>query len=204
MTTLAEPTTTPPTTTSRPVVIGLDTAIGSASSSGTGIASSNGWCESVGYTDKKRPFTKLPHPERLNALIQLAARIRLAIGTPDLVVMETPSLASMGGGAHERAWLWWELYRHLVQHDIPVGLMAPTQRMLYAAGKGNAAKAVVVDAVARRWPDWTTHGDDNQADAVVLMAAGLDWAGHPLADMPKVNRAAIDKAVWPELNEVTR
>lgn len=198
MTTLLEPAEAPPAPSRPPVVIGLDTAIGSASSSGTGIASSNGWCESVGYTDKKRPFTKLPHAERLTALTQLAARIRLTIGAPDLVVMETPSLASMGGGAHERAWLWWETYRHLVRHDIPVGLMAPSQRMLYATGKGNSGKAVVVDAVARRWPAWTTDGDDNQADAVVLMAAGLDWAGYPAADVPKTHRAALDKATWPE------
>lgn len=181
-----------------PTIIGLDTAIGSATSSGTGIASSQGWCESVGYADKKNPFSKLPHRNRLNALTGLANRITLAIGRPDLVVMELPAPSRAGGGAHERAWLWWELYRWLDRHDIPVGLMTPNQRMLYAAGKGTASKNVVVDAVARRWPAWSTGGDDNLADAVVLMAAGMDWWGCPVAAVPKAHRVAVERAVWPE------
>jgi hypothetical protein len=184
-----------------PVVIGLDTALGSASSSGTGIASSAGWCESVGYPDRKRKdraFSSLPHPERLTELTQLAGRITLTLGTPDLVVMELPALSRSGGGTHERGWLWWELYRWLNRHDIPVGLLTPNQRALYATGKGNAGKAAVIDAQARRWPDWETGGDDNLADAIVLMAAGRDWTGHPICPVPKVNRAAVDKAVWPE------
>lgn len=56
-----------------------------------------------------------------------------------------------------------------------------------------------ITAVSRRWPDWTTEGNDNAADAVVLMAAGRDWLGAPITDMPKTHRAALDKAVWPTL-----
>lgn len=186
---------TPPPT--KPVVVGLDTALGSASSSGTGIASSAGWCEAVGYRNAKKPLTGLPHPQRLTELEQLARRIVLTVKFPTLVVMELPALSRAGGGTHERAWLWWELYRQLTRSDIPVALMAPNQRALYATGKGNAGKTAVVDAVARRWPDWSTGGDDNMADAVTLMAAGMDWLGSPLAKMPAVNRAAIEKALWP-------
>ncbi|MHA6764783.1 hypothetical protein [Streptacidiphilus sp. PAMC 29251] len=191
MTDLLAPETT--ATTTGPTVIGLDTSL-----TATGIASSNGWCETVGYTDKKNPLTKLPHRQRLEAMTVLLGQVLLVVGHPDLVVLEAPSFASLGGGGHERAWLWWELYRTLTGRSIPVGLMAPSLRMLYATGKGSATKNVVVDAVARRWPDWATGGDDNQADAVVLMAAGRDWAGHPITDMPKPNRAAVERAVWPE------
>lgn len=183
-----------------PVVIGLDTALGSASSSGTGIASSTGWCEAIGYPDRKkkdRAISGLPHKERLNELTQLVGRITLTIGTPDLVVMELPALSRSGGGTHERGWLWWELYRWLTHHSIPVGLMTPNQRALYATGRGNADKGAVINAQARKWPAWDTGGDDNLADAIVLMAAGRDWAGHPICPVPKVNRAAVDKAVWP-------
>jgi hypothetical protein len=188
-------------TTTPPVVIGLDTALGSMDSTGTGIASSLGWCESVGYPDRKKKnlaFSSLPHPRRLNALTQLANEITLTIGTPDLVVLELPAPSRAGGGSHERAWLWWELYRRLTRADIPVGLMTPNHRMLYATGKGAASKSAVVDAVARRWPDWQTAGDDNLADAVVLMAAGRDWLGRPIVTVPKANRAAVEKATWPE------
>jgi hypothetical protein len=31
----------------------------------------------------------------------------------------------------------------------------------------------------------------------------LDALGHPLFDMPKTNRAAIDKVTWPTLTEAT-
>lgn len=185
-----------------PVVIGLDTAIGSASSSGTGIASSRGWCESVGYPDRKKKdkaFSTLPHPERLTHLTQLAARITLTIGTPDLVVMELPAPSRAGGGSHERAWLWWELYRWLGRHDIPVGLLTPNQRAKYATGRGNAGKPAVVDAQARRWPAWETDGDDNLCDAVVLMAAGRDWLGHPVGTVPQGQRSVLDRIDWPEV-----
>ncbi|MGE7437533.1 hypothetical protein [Kitasatospora sp. NPDC001175] len=188
-----------------PVVVGLDTAIGSYDSTGTGIASSNGWCDSVGYPDRrnrKRTFSSLPHPQRLAALTDLASRIVLAVGKPDMVVMETPALSRTGGSSHERAWLWWEVYRRLTNSEIPIGLMDPKGRMLYATGKGAAAKAAVVDAVARRWPAWETAGDDNLADAIVLMAAGRDWLGHPIADMPKAHRVALDKVVWPDCRAV--
>jgi crossover junction endodeoxyribonuclease RuvC len=192
----------------QPTVVGLDTAIGSASSSGTGIASSTGWSEAVGYPDRKkkgREFSKLPHLERLAALRQLRNRITLVIGRPDLVVMELPAPSRAGGGSHERAWLWWELYDWFEAHDLPVGLLTPNQRALYATGKGNASKQAVVDAQARRWPDWHTEGDDNLADAVVLMAAGMDRLDHPIAPMPAVNRVALDRANWPdEIDILTR
>ncbi|MCX4751721.1 hypothetical protein OG455_41840 [Kitasatospora sp. NBC_01287] len=192
----------PPHIVDSPSVIGLDTAIGSASSTGTGIASSLGWCESVGYPDRKkrgREFSNLPHVERMRELVNLRDRITNEIGCPDLVVLELPAPSRTGGGSHERAWLWWEMYRWLNSSYIPVALLTPNQRALYATGKGNAPKTAVVDAVARRWTAWSTGGDDNLADAVVLMAAGRDYLGHPIADMPKANRAALDKAVWPHM-----
>lgn len=202
MTTLAYLPPPPTATAVTPVVVGVDPAIGSASSTGTGIASSNGWCDSVGYPDRKkkgRELTKLPHRERVRELVQLRDRITATIGCPDLVAMELPAPSRSGGGSHERAWLWWEIYRWAQSSYLPVALLTPNQRALYATGKGNADKKAVVDAQARRWPEWTTGGDDNLADAIVLMAAGRDWLGHPLVVMPKSHRAALDKAIWPEM-----
>lgn len=190
---------TPPpnTITTAPTVIGLDTSL-----TGTGIASSRGWCHVIGYTrtrTKDPGITQLPHPARLTAMKGVRDQVLTTIGRPDLVVLELPAPSRSGGGAHERAWLWWECYDRLTQADIPIALMSTGQRALYATGKGNASKNAVVDAVARRWPAWTTEGDDNAADAVTLMAAGRDWAGHPIAPMPKTHRAAIAKALWPDL-----
>lgn len=185
-----------------PTVIGVDTSL-----TATGLASSRGWCEVIGY---KRPrakdpgITQLPHTERLNAMEIVLDHVLTHIGTPDLAVMELPAPSRSGGGAHERGWLWWEIYRYLVRHDIPVGLMSVNHRMQYATGKGQATKNLIVDAVARRWPTWPTAGDDNAADAVVLMAAGRDWLGAPITDMPKTHRSALDKATWPTLPGAAR
>lgn len=191
-----------PAALAEPTVIGLDTSL-----TATGIASSRGWCEVIGY---KRPrskdpgITQLPHPERLTAMKDLLAQVRKAIGCPDLAVMELPAPSRSGGGAHERGWFWWEIYHYLVSSYIPVGLMTPNHRMQYATGKGAATKNLIVDSVARRFPAWPTEGDDNAADAVILMAAGRDWLGQPITDMPKTHRAALDKAVWPTLPGATR
>ncbi|MCX4911879.1 hypothetical protein [Streptomyces sp. NBC_00878] len=184
-----------------PVVIGLDTSL-----TGTGIASSNGWCEVIGYKKartKDPGITQLPHPERLTAMRTLVKDICNAIGNPDLAVIELPAPSRSGGGAHERGWLWWQIYNHLDYREIPIGLMSVNHRMQYATGKGQATKNLIVDSVARRFPDWPTAGDDNAADAVILMAAGRDWLGAPITDMPKTHRAALDKATWPTLPGAT-
>ncbi|MFF1358701.1 hypothetical protein [Streptomyces sp. NPDC058297] len=187
--------------TSPPVVVGIDPSL-----TGTGIASSNGWVDVTGY---KRPrakdpgITQLPHGERIAAMRNILDAVYYAIGAPDLVVMELPAPSRSGGGAHERGWLWWQLYSRLDTAGFPVGLLTPNQRALYATGKGTAAKGAVIDQISRRFPAWTTDGNDNAADAVALMAAGRDWLGHPLAELPKTHRAAIDKAVWPTLPGAT-
>ena len=200
--TITQPDTPAPTTGhAPPIVIGIDPSL-----TGTGIASSNGWVEVSGYTktrSKDPGITQLPHPERLAAMRDLLAQIRKAIGCPTLAVMELPAPSRSGGGAHERGWLWWEIYHYLTASYLPVGLLTPNARALYATGKGNAAKGAVIDAVSRRWPAWTTEGNDNAADAVTLMAAGRDWLGTPLTDMPKTHRAALDKATWPTLPGAT-
>ena len=195
MTALApEPT---PTVHAPPVVIGIDPSL-----TGTGIASSRGWVEVIGYKRaraKDPGITQLPHAERAEAMRQLLDQVLEAIGSPDLAVIELPAVSRAGGGAHERGWFWWQLHNHLHNRHIPIGLLAPNARALYATGKGNAPKNLVVDAIARRFPAWTTEGNDNAADAVALMAAGRDWLGHPITDMPKTHRTALDKATWPTL-----
>ena len=180
-----------------PLVVVIDPSL-----TGTGLASTDGWCNVIGYkkTRAKDPgITQLPHPERVRAMRSLALQVLESIHLPDLAVMELPAVSRSGGGAHERGWFWWHLYSELTRYEVPVALMAPNARALYATGKGTAAKGAVIDAVTRRFPDWATEGNDNAADAVALMAAGRDWLGTPITDMPKTHRAALDKAVWPTL-----
>lgn len=199
--TLTAPTPALPGTT-QPVVVGVDPSL-----TGTGIASSTGWVEVIGYKKQRAKdpgITQLPHDERIRAMRKLAHQVLESVHLPNLAVIELPAVSRSGGGAHERGWFWWHLYSELTRYEVPVALMAPNARALYATGKGNAAKGAVIDAVTRRFPDWATEGNDNAADAVTLMAAGRDWLGHPITDMPKTHRAALDKATWPTLPGATR
>ncbi|MEU8136062.1 hypothetical protein [Streptodolium elevatio] len=118
---------------------------------------------------------------------------------PDLIVVEGPSYGSKGAGTWDRGGLWWLAYDSLHQY-APIAVVSPSQRMLYATGKGAASKEKVVDAVARRWPDIKTDADNNRVDAAVLALIGLDHLGHAPVAMPATHRAALDKVAWPALD----
>lgn len=173
-----------------PRIVGVDISL-----TATGIASSLGWTRKVGRSN----VTKAPLLVRVAQVAELADSIVMHIGTPDLVVIEAPSFGSFtgGGGTLERSALWWKVVERIVGRDIPLAEVAPSQRAKYATGRGQATKSAVVDAVARRWPQFATHGDDNLADAAVLAAMGADHIGHPLCEVPKTHRAALEKVRWP-------
>lgn len=189
---MSTPTTAAPTTgaAAPPRVLGLDISL-----TGTGIACSAGWCEAIGLTG----VTTKPLGQRDAIIANLAHDIAQYVGpATDLVVIEMPAYSRSGGGSHERSGLWWRVVHHLLAWDIPVVEANQGHRCVYATGKFKAKKTEVVDAVARRWPDWQTHGDDNAADAVVLMAMGMDALGHPIATVPDKHRAALAKVTWPK------
>ena len=171
-------------------VIGLDISL-----TGTGIACSAGWCDAIGLNG----VTTKSLVERDAIIVNLSYDIAQHVGPEThLVVIEMPAYSRSGGGTHERSGLWWRVVHHLVAWEIPVVEVNTGHRGTYATGKWNPKKTEVVDAVARRWPAWQTHGDDNAADAVVLMAMGLDAMGHPLATVPAKHRAALTKVAWPQ------
>jgi Holliday junction resolvasome RuvABC endonuclease subunit len=170
-------------------VIGLDLSL-----TGSGVASSNGWCERVGITD----VTTRSLGERIVAVDHIANQVLALVGRATLVCLEVPAFSRAGGGALERGALWWLVARSLRNREIPVAEIFNQHRMRYATGKGSASKGAIVDAVARRWPQFETGGDDNLADAAVLAAMGADWLGHPLAPMPATHRRALDGVKWPD------
>lgn len=174
----------------KPNVVGLDLSL-----TASGVASSAGWCKVVG----KDGVTTLPLLDRLRIVDHLTFSILDLVGTPDLVVVEVPAFSRASTGALERSALWWNVAHALAGREVPLAEVFNNTRMRYATGRGTASKSMVVDAVARRWPMYTTGGDDNLADAVVLCAMGMDHLGHPLAAMPATHRAALGAVVWPEL-----
>lgn len=173
-----------------PRVIGLDLSL-----TATGLASSLGWCMTLGAKD----ITKLPAWDRADALDALAEEILLQAGDPTLVLIEQVDTARAYGGASERAGLFWYVARRLRTRAIPFAEVPSGVLKTYALGKGQGSKGAVIDAVARRWPEYDTGGDDNMCDATVLAAMGADYLGQPLAPMPVTHRRALAKVHWPEV-----
>lgn len=83
----------------------------------------------------------------------------------DLVVIEAPSFGSKFGNPHERAGLWWDIYRMFWLREIPIETLAPKSRAKYIAGSGNAGKEEVLEAARERWGEIENH---DIADAVGL------------------------------------
>lgn len=113
----------------------------------------------------------------------------------DLVVVEGLAFASETGKAHDRAGLWWLVRDRLDLLRRPVAVVPPATLKVYGTGRGNAGKTMVVAAVVQRWR--VVPADDNQADATVLAAMGMDHLGCPPASVPQSHRRALEKVVWP-------
>lgn len=165
---------------STPHVVGLDLSLTS-----TGYAGPGG-------TGRIRSAVN-GHPR----LAFLLDRIGEITAPAELVVVEGPSYGSKGATYHQLAGLWWLVAHDLWTAGLPYAVVSPQARAKYATGRGNANKDAVLLAVERRFP-WAAVSGNDQADALVLMAMGLDRLGHPLADLPAVNRTALDKVAWPE------
>lgn len=187
MTTIKTPaaglTTRPAAGTNRPLVIGLDLSLTSS-----GIAGE-------GWTDHIR--TKTRGDFRLN---YLAGQIGDFIKQADLVVMEGPSYGHAALAGHEdMAGLRCLVRVFCHRRRIPYAVIAPSSLKLYATGYGKAAKGEIRSAVADRYGIHTEGSARyDEADAYVAMAAGMDWLGYRLADVPDRCAAALDKVTWPE------
>ncbi|MFI6477387.1 hypothetical protein ACIBH1_05605 [Nonomuraea sp. NPDC050663] len=122
----------------------------------------------------------------------------------NLVAVEGPSYGSgttsRQAGHHERAGLWWHITYRLWRNEIPFAVIPPASLKKYIAGRGNASKDEVLLATARRYPSVAVK-DNNQADALVMLAMTLDHLGRPLAVVPATHRGALDGVTWPEARQ---
>jgi len=122
---------------------------------------------------------------------------------PQLVVIEDIYQGLKGATALQLAGLH-TLVRHwLWLRGVPYVLVNNTWLKQYALGKGSGpdtGKDAVLLAVERRYGLLAVVGDNNQADALVLLAMALDHYGHPLAPVAAKHRAALAKVRdWPAL-----
>lgn len=94
---------------------------------------------------------------------------------PDALVLEAP-----GGGINGRSLIHAAGLRGVAlawasEHAIPVASVAPNTLKLWASGSGRADKPAMIAAARRLYPAWRGE-DDNEADALCLLAWGLEQA----------------------------
>jgi crossover junction endodeoxyribonuclease RuvC len=177
-------------------VVGLDLSL-----TGTG----------VGIVDRSgdvRLFTVSSKGKKDDDLLTRSVRLeRLATGIlqyvaaadPELAVIEGPSMASKFGHPHDRSGLWWLVVHTLHTRGLTVVEVPPSNRMMYATGKGNAAKDAVLTAVVRRYQHLVAEPieDNNTADALVLAAMGRRHLGCEIdPTLPATHLKAMDKVHW--------
>jgi hypothetical protein len=173
-------------------VAGLDISLTS-----TGIATLGG--TSTVPTTGRRKDTILQRRTRMRHILDT---VLTDVGDVHLACVEGPSHHSVGGSVWDRGGLWWLIVDGLCARDIPVAVIPPMSRAKYATGNGGSRKEAVLDAAQRRYGAILT--DDNEADALVLRAMGLDWLGQPLTEVPAGHRAALAGCQWPAREAVTR
>lgn len=129
---------------------------------------------------------------------QVRAVVSLVPAGVDLVVLEGPAYGQHMPSTHDRAGLWWGVFSALTARKTPVAVCPPQTRAKYATGKGNADKAMVVDAVREMWPRLDVRGHD-EADGVVLVSIGAHRLGVPLPYPTRDRHAfAVEAVAWPE------
>lgn len=88
--------------------------------------------------------------------------------------------------------LRWEIAR---ENHIPVVLVKPNSRAMFATGKGNAPKPAVVSAVSAR--TGIVFPTDDHCDAFVIwcMAREANGFEHPMGVLPKTHLRALEKVL---------
>jgi Holliday junction resolvasome RuvABC endonuclease subunit len=173
-----------------PTVMGLDLSL-----AGTGVAT-----RVSTWRHKTKGQRTDGYPERLQRLIDVRSWIKDQVREvgPQLVVVETfaPGAMAKSTTTWDRAKLWWDVVEFLTGQNIAAGFVPPTTVKKYATGDGGCKKDAMIAASYRRLP-FLQPGNADEADAAWLMAMGYDYLGNPLADLPKVQAAALAGGIWP-------
>lgn len=106
------------------------------------------------------------------------------IAAADLIMLEGQSSRLKGSSAQTLPWLWGRIVDTVVAHRVHLKIVAPSQRIKYATGKGNSQKDAVLAAAIKRWPTVDIDGNDT-ADALVLAAVGCRYLGMPIDNLPQ-------------------
>lgn len=177
-------------TTAAPRVLGLDLSV-----SCTGVCLPDGTTYRIKTRDRDGD----------GRLSTIRDRIRADIAhhQPQLAVIEdlpmTANAAGITGMVHG------VVRAELADAGVPRALVVPATLKCYACDHGRADKrqmaaAAYLHAGVEFPGDLKPNGDGgDMCDAWWLRAAGLDWLGHPLFELPTAQRKRLTKARWPQL-----
>jgi len=184
-----------------PVVLGLD-----ISWTSTGVAVADG-APMTGYPEVSRirtaPSKFRGVHDRLEFIIR-AILNRVDDTQPDLICVEglltqsAQSLATQGG-------IFYCVTHELWRAKWPMAVIGPPTLKAFATGKGTAGKPQMMVAAAMRLG--RADINDDECDALWLVAAGLQHLGRPLVKMPQaqidrlygLNKKQQPVIYWPKL-----
>lgn len=84
--------------------------------------------------------------------------------------------------------------RDLFDEKLTPTLIAPASVKKYATGKGNAGKPEMLACAMKRLG--YEGYDEDEVDALWMLAMGMDHLGHPLAGLPVSHRVALEAVDW--------
>lgn len=132
--------------------------------------------------------------ERLTALQDWLIEMLYDHG-PDIVVLEGYAMGARGRSVFNIG-EWGGVARLAInQAGILYVEVAPATLKKFATGRGNAPKPDMRMELYKRAS--LDLADDNEVDALWLLAATHEAYGEPLWEMPKVNVEALEKVQWP-------
>jgi Holliday junction resolvasome RuvABC endonuclease subunit len=166
-------------------VIGLDLSVTS-----TGVALPDGTTYRIKTRDKDGD-RRLLH-------IRDSIRDDLAEHRPHLAVIEDLPTKMHATSLKIIGKLHGIVVGELLDANVPYAYLPPATLKQYACDKGNADKPqLAAAAYLAAGAEFADDKGGDQCDAWWLRAAGHDWAGVPLFDMPQAQRDRLSKGTWP-------
>ena len=80
---------------------------------------------------------------------------------------------------------------------VPYTFVHAVRVKVYATGRGNADKAAMVQAATSLLGHTVQVRNDNEADALWLLAMAADWAGRPLVHLPPRQHDVLTRCAAP-------
>lgn len=179
-----------------PRVIGLDLA-----AEASGFALPDGTTRTILAPKLKPSGRKRTLTDDLARLDHIAGQVAtyLALHEVDLAVIEDYAAGIKSSAVHRLAEIGGAVRLACYRAGVPIALVNVQHLKIYATGKGGATKTQM--GVAAHSRAGLEFRNEDECDAWWLRALGLDHFGHPVVDMPQLNRAVLAKVHWPLLAE---